>query len=443
MYYDEKNIISYNIVEKEDIFIKETLKEDRMMKNKFSLLLVAVIAANVVTTMAYGFTNPLKSYSLYDDVNPSPSREQERVMTDIITPKSNKTSVQSLPEIPNYDESSYSTSNVKTRNQTLRDSSKNVYSDPNTTPKWLEGPSFYPNPSFNSIVAKYKKSDFAGCMQEASSYVRQNPNDTLGYYYLAMCYAKVNDKESAIKAYEKVIALNANPMIVKYATNGRNCVMDNGNEQCYQNVNVPELVRPYANIPASNLTPVDPQTLVDRNFAQLKNQLSASASSSSSDSKSDKSEVKGVVLPFGKQDSDLDKFINAPYGNGLSPDLDKEYKQLQLKTIQNTINVNEDNQQNDSTEIKYIKDFDNHKSDSGSIKLAYEIPQKELDAISNDPEFIKSRQEFEELQTLLGGESKDNMSDFLPYMSENGSKNLSPEVIQTLMMKSVMGDLSL
>ena len=40
-----------------------------------------------------------------------------------------------------------------------------------------------------------------------------------------MCYTKVNDKENAIKAYEKVISLNDNPMIVKYATNGRNCVM--------------------------------------------------------------------------------------------------------------------------------------------------------------------------------------------------------------------------
>ena len=35
---------------------------------------------------------------------------------------------------------------------------------------------------------------------------------------MAMCYTKVSDKENAIKAYEKVISLNANPMIVKYAT---------------------------------------------------------------------------------------------------------------------------------------------------------------------------------------------------------------------------------
>ena len=31
----------------------------------------------------------------------------------------------------------------------------------------------------------------------------------------------------------------------------------------------------------------------------------------------------------------------------------------------------------------------------------------------------------------------------LPYMSEQGNKNLSPEVIQAMMMKSMMGGLSL
>jgi tetratricopeptide (TPR) repeat protein len=432
------------------------------MKNKFSTLLTALIIVNTIGAMAYGFTNPLKSYDLYNDVHPTTDNEREQVVGDILNIKhsnttSNSTSTSaskptsasiSLSPIPDY--SSYSDSaNVKTRNQTLRDSSKNVYSDPTKTPGWLEGPSFYPNPSFNSIVAKYKKSDFAGCMQESSSYVRLHPNDTLGYYYLAMCYAKVNDKENAVRAYEKVIALNANPMIVKYATNGRNCVMGNSSEQCYQNVNVPELIYPYANIPTSNLTPVDPQTLIDRNFAQLENKLSPTVNSTSSgDNANGKDGDKnGITLPFGNQDSDLDKFIKAPYGNGLSPELNKEYQQLQLKKIQETININDNNDQNQHTEIKYIKDFDNHKTDSGLIKLAYDIPQKEIDALSNDAEYIKSKQEFEELHALLNGSdfgTKENSStDIVPYMTESGSKNLSPEVIQALMMKSVMGDLSL
>lgn len=47
---------------------------------------------------------------------------------------------------------------------------------------------------------------------------------------------------------------------------------------------------------------------------------------------------------------------------------------------------------------------------------------------------------------LLGNEKSSDSSDMmnlLPYMSEQGNKNLSPEVIQAMMMKSMMGGLSL
>ena len=37
-------------------------------------------------------------------------------------------------------------------------------------------------------------------------------------------------------------------MIVKYATNGRNCVMGSDDAKCYQDVNVPELIYPYADV---------------------------------------------------------------------------------------------------------------------------------------------------------------------------------------------------
>lgn len=427
------------------------------MKKRFGLVMAAMMVVSTISPMVYAFTNPLKNYNLYDDVNPQSADEREQVMNDILMPRNSKSSAKTTPEsLPDFSSATSSVDVPKTRNQTLRESSRNVYSDPNSEPGWLEGPSFYPNPSFNSIVEKYRRSDFAGCLQECTSYVRMHPNDTLGFYYLAMCYTKVSDMDNAVKAYERVIALNDNPMIVKYATNGRNCIMGNADEKCYPNVNEPELVYPYANIPATNLTPVDPETLVRRNFAALKQELSPNAAdednnddNNNSNDPNSKDKKGKITLPFGKQDEELDKFINAPYGNGLSPQLNKEYKQLQLKKIQDTINNNKSGQEDkakDLRDLKDIKNFDNQKSDSELIKLAYEIPQKELDALSKDPEYIKSKQEYEELHMLLGGNSdssKDSMADFLPYMTESGSKNLSPEVIQTMMMKSVMGDLNL
>ena len=427
------------------------------MKKKLGLLLAAVMVFNTISTAAFAWDSPLKKYNLYDDVTGggSANDERERVMDEY---NANSLRAGNGGGSPSQDLTfADNNSNVnvdvpKSRNETLRESSRNLYSEQiEATPAWEEGPSFSTNPSFDSIVEKYRRSDFAGCLQECISYVRQNPHDTLGFYYLAMCYTKVNDKDNAILAYERVIMLNDNPMIVKYATNGRNCIMGNEDEKCYQNVNEPELVYPYANVVNTNLTPVDPETLVNRNLAKLKDRLSPVETEddkdSANNSKDNKDNKVKYELPFGKQDSELDKFIEAPYGNGLSPELNKEYKQLQLRKIKDTINQTESTNNKEYNNMNDIKKFDNQKSDSETIKLAYEIPSNVMEEISKDPEYIRQKQEMEELNMLLGNDRNNNnrndMMDLLPYMSEQGDKKLSPEVIQSMMMQSIMGNLTL
>lgn len=427
------------------------------MKKKLGLLLAAVMVFNTISTAAFAWESPLKKYNLYDDVTGggSANDERERVMDEY---NANSLRAGNGSGSPSQDLTfADNNSNVnvevpKSRNETLRESSRNLYSEQiEAAPAWEAGPSFYPNPSFDSIVEKYRRSDFAGCLQECISYVRQNPHDTLGFYYLAMCYTKVNDKDNAVLAYERVIMLNDNPMIVKYATNGRNCIMGNDEEKCYQNVNEPELVYPYANVVNTNLTPVDPETLVNRNLAKLKDKLAPASTeddnNAANNSKDSKDKKVKYELPFGKQDSELDKFIEAPYGNGLSPELNNEYKQLQLRKIKNTINQTESTNNKDYNNMNDIKKFDNQKSDSETIKLAYEIPSNLMDEISKDPEYIKQKQEMEELNMLLGNDRNNNnrndMMDLLPYMSEQGDKKLSPEVIQSMMMQSIMGNLTL
>ncbi len=417
------------------------------MKNRIGLLIAAVMVLGTVSSVAYGFTNPLKSYDLYADTHPgeaSSSSGTNALVPTIAPPTSPVSSM--------ADNSSESAEpQEKGRNEKLRDSSRQVYSDQNSTPAWEEGPSYYSNPSLNSIIEKYRKSDFAGCMQECVSYVRKYPNDTLGYYYLAMSYTKVDQKDNAIRAYEKVIALNDNPMIVKYATNGRNCILGNENEECFPNVNEPELVYPYANIVNTDLTPVDPQTLVNQNLAKLRNKLSPQIEESEDEANSNPKDEKDkdkIVLPFGQQDAELDKFINAPYGNGLSPKLNNEYKQIQLRKIQSTINTGEDSPEKDSRELKFIQKFDNQKSELDTIKLAYDSTSPTLNDITKDPQYIQNKQAIDELNLLLGKDSSQSgtdMMDLIPYMtdSENKKQNLSPEVIQAMMMKSMMGDLNL
>ena len=441
------------------------------MKKKIGLLLATVMVLNAVSPLAFAeWKNPLKNYNLYEDTHPSEVVEdhsREQVMGEFyensVAAKKDGASTDEVSDeaeqdalFENNEDSNVET--AKTRNQVLRESSRNVYSDPDTTPGWLTGPSFYPEPSFDSIVEKYRRSDFAGCLQESIAYVRKYPNDTLGYYYLAMSYSKVSDKDNAIMAFEKVIELNDNPMIVKYATNGRNCILGMDSEACYPNVNEPELIYPYAGkFETANLTPIDPEVLVNRNLARLKQTLSPVEIQTVENPEAEQQDQDGknkIILPFGKQDAELDAFINAPYGDGLSPELKKEYQQLQLRKIMDAVNATEGTPEGDEAnkqDIRNIKDiqkFDDKHSDSGMIKLAYAEPSKMFEELSKDPEYIRQKQELEELQMLFGSETskserKNDMMDLLPYMSEQGDKKLSPEVMQSLMMQSLMGNLTL
>lgn len=431
------------------------------MKKKIGLLVAAIMVLNTASSVTYGWQNPLKNYNLYEDTHPTnaQSEEKEQAMSEFYSNSMAAKKSSPSSSVPtsslNYtstveDSSSTQTSsNEPRRNEVLRESSRNVYGDPEVKAGWTTAQSFYSNPSLESIRAKYKKSNFAGCLQECISYVKLHPNDTLGFYYMAMCYTKVSDKENAIKAYEKVISLNANPMIVKYATNGRNCVLGEDKEKCYQNVNEPDLIYPYANIGNNvDLTPVDPNVLINRNLVNLQNKLSPQAVNENKDNKNGQNNGKDddknkINLPFATQDEQLDKFINAPYGNGLSPDLNKEYKQLQLRKIQESINTGDDNPEKDMNNVNDIKHFDKQ-SDSGTIKLAYVAPSDEMKKLSQDPEFTQSQRELDELRMLLGNDSNskssnDDLMNLVPYMSGQ-DKNLSPEVIQAMMIKSMMPD---
>lgn len=431
------------------------------MKKKIGLLVATIMVLNTVSSVTYGWQNPLKNYNLYEDTHPTnaQSEEKEQAMSEFYSnsmaaKKSSPSSsvpTSSLNYTSTVEDSSstQTTSNEPRRNEVLRESSRNVYGDPEVKAGWTTAQSFYSNPSLESIRAKYKKSNFAGCLQECISYVKLHPNDTLGFYYMAMCYTKVSDKENAIKAYEKVISLNANPMIVKYATNGRNCVLGEDKEKCYQNVNEPDLIYPYANIGNNvDLTPVDPNVLINRNLVNLQNKLSPQAVNENKDNKNGQNNGKDddknkINLPFATQDEQLDKFINAPYGNGLSPDLNKEYKQLQLRKIQESINTGDDSPEKDMNNVNDIKHFDKQ-SDSGTIKLAYVAPSDEMKKLSQDPEFTQSQRELDELRMLLGNDSNskssnDDLMNLVPYMSGQ-DKNLSPEVIQAMMIKSMMPD---
>ncbi len=266
---------------------------------------------------------------------------------------------------------------------------------------------YYPNANIKSASAKYKAGNYTGCLQELFSLVKKDPSNALAYYYMAMAYTHINMKNEAVAAYEKVLALHPNQYLVDYATKGRDCLTDG-----------PACKPPEATAPKEEL-------------------------------------------------SDLDKFIRAPYGNGLSPELNKEVKQKQLTNIKETINQKENLEQ---PEIQKIKDFDNNKSEvETGEKIAQVSDEEILQAIKtlknaglnltvqsenqqNQYSQVAQMMQYQdpkmaELSMLLGNNNNNNsgnMMNMLPMLMSQAQKgqNIDPRVMQAMMMNSMMSDFS-
>lgn len=260
---------------------------------------------------------------------------------------------------------------------------------------------YYPNANIKSVISKYKSGNYSGCLQELFSLVKKDPSNALAYYYMAMAYTHIDMETEAIEAYEKVIALNPNEYLVQYATKGRDCLTDG---------------------PAC-------QPVVEEKPAE--------------------------------ELDDLDKFINAPYGNGLSPELNMEIKQKQLINIKETINKKEELENKD---IQRIKDFDKNKSTSKNIdneKIAQVSDEDVLNAIKTLKEagltisvqtenpYAQMMQyqnpQMTEMSMLLGNNNTNNgnsMMNMLPMLMTQAQKgeNIDPRFMQAMMMNSMMTD---
>ena len=267
---------------------------------------------------------------------------------------------------------------------------------------------YYPNATTKSIAAKYKAGNYSGCMQECYSLLKKQPSNAIAYYYLAMVYTHLNKKDEAVAAYNKVISLHPNQYLVDYATKGRDCLTDG---------------------PACH-----PETQ-QKETEQL---------------------------------DDLDKFIRAPYGNGLSPELNNEVRQKQLNNIQETINK-KDNLEN--RDIQRIKKFDSNKTEAEeTIKIAQVSDEEVLKAIntlkeagvnvsvqsssspsttSENPYAMMAQYQdprVAEMNMMLGNNNHNNnsMMNMIPLLMSQAQKgeNIDPRVMQTMMMNSMMSDFS-
>ena len=263
--------------------------------------------------------------------------------------------------------------------------------------QWEKADSYYPSATISSAISKYKQGNYSGCLQELISVSKKDPYNPLVLYYLGMTYTQVGDKQQAINAYEAVMNMNANSTLSTYATKGRDCIV--GGPTCHEEDN-------------------------------------------------------GIKI-----EDDLDRFVNSPYGNGLSDELNQQMKQQQLRNIEKRIQSKDILENSD---IERIHEFDNSKSeksvDSEKIAMAdtkdvsnddvlaaIETLKKAGVTVSINPyqNQMPVNDEYAQLSMMLGGNNYNNnnsMMNMLPMLMTQNKGQIDPQVIQSMMMNSMLPD---
>ena len=294
---------------------------------------------------------------------------------------------------------------------------------------------YYINPTMKSAISRYKSGNYTGCLQELYDYVRKNPNDAYAYYYMGMAYTKLGETTAAKNCYQKAINCDARGSLLVSALKGRDCLSGGG----------------YCNSDETQNIPI------------VKTNTSGDSGSS--------------------EDDELDRFINAPYtGNGFSPELQKEYQQKELENLQKTINRKKELNENDFENIRRIEGLNKSEvvtgekiamitgsdggltpSDAdvldaidvlkraglnisaGNFNSEVEMSDIGQTSFEKSPAVFTPNQDLQAMQMLLGnGNSQNNdpMMSMLPYMMQNDGKNIDPQVLQAMMMNSMMSGLS-
>ena len=318
-------------------------------------------------------------YNLYDDIN-RPAKESPKENTQ-------KEPEQTQEQTPNTP--------PKEQPSKVEEAAPKFFS--NGERDWEKAPSFYPNATMKTAIAKYKQGNYSGALQELISVSKKDPYNPLVLYYLGMTYSQVGNRQQAINAYESVINMNSNPTLTSYATKGRDCIV--GGPACYEE----------------------------------ENQV--------------------------KVEDDLDRFINSPYGNGLSDELNQQMKEQQLRSIQNRIKTKD---VLEDTDIDRIHKFDKNKSEADvdnekiamadtkdvtneDVLAAIETLKKAGVTVSVNPypNQMPINDEYAQLNMMLGSNNYNNnnsMMNMLPMLMTQNKGQVDPQVIQSMMMSSMLPD---
>jgi len=291
---------------------------------------------------------------------------------------------------------------------------------------------YYPNASLSSAISKYRKANYAGCLQELFSYVQKKPEDAVAYYYMGMAFTKIGDSDAAVKSYERVIAISKDPALTQFAQQGKD------------------------NLTGGTETKTETKTAEKAQPVKTPEQLQK------------------------EKEESLEDFVNSPYGNGLSPELNQQIKEEKLKRIQETINKKDKLENKDLEKIRKF-DLENSSSnaetvdriasanpsdkdilnaiktlkDAGmnvSVQATPSTKTETSDSTAQNQQYINpvammtggyTDPQMAQMSMMLGNNNNNNnMMNMMPFLmqSQQNGQNIDPQVMQAIIMQQMMPD---
>lgn len=247
-----------------------------------------------------------------------------------------------------------------------------------------------------AAIKKYKDGNYTGCLQDCQYIIKSNPSSAVAYYYMAMAYVQAGKKDEAINAYSKVLSLSPTAKLAEYANTGKRCL----------------------ETPDKCVLETDTATLTE-----------------------------------------IDKLIAAPFTDGLSNTVRKDFEQKRLDSFKNKINSGKEL---DDYQLDKLNDASGQQSPAEPYKTISKKPTNDEIAaalkVLNDAglnpytqqSFNQQNPEVAQVNMLTGGDGQLKNSDatlnMLPFVlsqNKDGTSNYSPQLMQAVIMNSMMPDFNL
>lgn len=281
--------------------------------------------------------------------------------------------------------------------------------------------------SVRSAIKKYKTGNYTGCLQYCQNLVRRDPSNAVAYYYMAMAYAQAGRKDEAITAYSKVLALKPNAKLSSYASTGRRCLETP--DKCHlepAKSSTPELDRFIAKPSSDFLSPAVKQDIENKRLEGIKQKINGDKNLDDYDFRNFKDytgkrsqvEVKDETVAQHKPtDAEIVAAIKVLNNAGLNAYAQQAQALLQTQAVT--------------------------QPDANQVSLPLD-PTAAVNPYAQNTSY--QNPEAAQLSMLMGNNNSKNnssMMNMLPYMlaqSKNGSSTYSPQMIQSVIMNSMMTD---